>query len=237
MGRPLPSPRQPRIAAAHRRREHLTWWPGNEADVLWPPKAKGHALKAHVQAAVVLLNRRDQLVPAKWLLRPEVTAGNQDHRTQQRSLGDRSQRFVGMQPDDEVIVGGHRRIKLLLAGPDALDGPTAWIDHLTVVVGALPQRPRQQSLSAGNVGDGRDGVAKAFGDKVGEHLKPLRVAVQSVLLPAHTGTYPARPYVAGSFMDRCSPSFPLNHREATMKTAVLTRQTMETPSRLHYSAG
>jgi hypothetical protein len=68
---------------------------------------------------------------------------------------------------------------------DAFDGPTAWIDHLTVVVGALPERPRQQSLSTRNVGNGLDAIAKAFGNKVGENDELVRTLDEA--LPSSAG--------------------------------------------------
>ena len=153
---------------------------GNQPDVLGAPEAKCHSLKAHPVLSVVPRNGLGQCVSSQLCLRPEVAARYQDRGPDQGCLCHGTHCLVGMQADDEVIEGSHRRGKRFLPTGHAPEYPAAGIDDFALIVMPLVQDPREHALSTGHVGDVLDASPVTVIDEFGQDAEALRVAVKAV---------------------------------------------------------
>jgi hypothetical protein len=143
---------------------------------------------------VMLLDGIEQLVPAKpGALGPEVAAWHDDNRPHLRGIDDLAQCIIGVQANDNVIIGRHISPVIFRAARNTTKNPAARIHNVAIDVMPLTENARQHSLPACDI-SGASGLREAGGYEVSRGFEPPRVTMKTMCRHRQTMT-PVLPYV------------------------------------------
>lgn len=130
--------------------------------------------------AVMLLDRVEQLVPAKpGVLGPEVAAWHHDNRPDPRRVDDIAECIIWVQANDNVVVGRHIGPVFFRAARNTAKNPAARIHNVAIDVVPLTENSREHSLPARDVGGG-PGLREPGRDEVSRDLEAPLVTVEAM---------------------------------------------------------
>jgi hypothetical protein len=161
------------------RRPRPARWPQHQRPVMRTAETQDDPFGGAMHG-VVPLDRVEQLVPAELgLPQPEIAARHDDDGPLPRRVDHFTQRIVGVQANDDVVISRHIGAVFFDSARNSAKNPAARVHDVAINVVSLTEPPRQHSLPACNIGR-TPGLRKPGGDEVGRHFESPLITVKPV---------------------------------------------------------